>query len=194
MIIVGVGCGPDMLTMQAAKVIYNAKRIAGSERALALAEEFIPEDCRIYVLRDYFKLEEFPEDTVVLSTGDPMLAGLRAEGAEYMPGISSLQVAFARLRLPLESVSIVSAHGKNHHAKALTDAVKEAKRGKNVFLLADPAFDLPALAKALLDKEIDCRLAVCQDLGYEEESIEVGTPASPPPVSSKMFAVIIGKW
>jgi precorrin-6B methylase 1 len=30
MIIVGVGCGPELMTMQAGNIIYNAKRVAGS--------------------------------------------------------------------------------------------------------------------------------------------------------------------
>jgi len=93
MLIVGVGCAPDLITMQAAEIIWNAKRVAGSEQALTLAEEYIQETSFVYVLKDYFKLEEFPSDTVILTTGDPMLAGLHAEGADYVPGISSMQVA-----------------------------------------------------------------------------------------------------
>ena len=60
MIIVGVGCGPELMTMQAANIIFNAKRVAGSSQALALAEEYIQEGCKVYVLQDYFKLEEYP--------------------------------------------------------------------------------------------------------------------------------------
>ncbi len=48
MIIVGVGCGPNLITMEAAKMIWEAKRVAGSERALSLAEEYIQEDCKVY--------------------------------------------------------------------------------------------------------------------------------------------------
>jgi len=194
MIILGIGCAPDLITMQAAKIIWNAKRVAGSEQALALAEEYIQEGCFVYVLKDYFKLEEFPSDTVVLNTGDPMLAGFRAEGAEYIPGISSLQLALARLKIPLETVAVVLAMGKDHTTRSVTDAVKEAKRGKNVFVVADPKFDVARLAEALKAKNVECMMAVCQDLGYAEEAIITGTPDQPPLPTSELFAVMLGKW
>ncbi len=194
MIVLGIGCAPDLITMQAAKIIWNAKRVAGSEQALALAEEYIQEGCFTYVLKDYFKLEEYPSDTVILNTGDPMLAGLRAEGAEYVPGISSMQVALARLRIPLDTVSVVLAHGKDHTSRSIDNAVKESKRGKNVFVVTDPKFDVNALAQALKAKKVDCMMAVCQDLGYDEERIILGTPDEPPVPTSNLFAVMLGSW
>lgn len=194
MIILGIGCAPDLITMQAAKIIWNAKRVAGSEQALALVEEYIQEDCFVYVLKDYFKLEEYPSDTVVLNTGDSMLAGLRAEGADYVPGISSMQVALARLRVPHDTVSVVLAHGKDHTTASIDKAVKEVKRGKNVFVVTDPKFDVNALSQALMEKKVDCMMAVCQDLGYAEERIIVGSPDEPPKPTSDLFAVMLGHW
>ncbi len=192
--VVGVGCAPDLITMRAARIIFNAKRVAGSAQALGLAEEYIQEGCKVYVLQDYFKLDEFPEDTVVLSTGDPMLVGLLPKSAEVEPGISSLQVAFARLRIPLETASVVPAMGKYHHTKAVSDCVKEAKRKRNVFVLVDSKFDLPGLAKALVESRVDCRIAVCENLGYEDERIEVGTPSEPPSPRSDLFSIVLGIW
>jgi cobalt-precorrin-7 (C5)-methyltransferase len=194
MIIVGVGCGPELITMQAANIIFNARRVAGSSQALALAEEYIQEGCKVHVLQDYFKLEEFPEDTVVLSTGDPTLVGLKAKGADLVPGISSLQVAFARLNLPLESVSVVCAQGKFFTTKAVDEIVREVKRGKNVFVLADPKLSVPKLAEDLNKKGIDCRLAVLENLGYDNETVAVGTIGEPPVPESSLFCLVLGKW
>lgn len=194
MIILGIGCAPNLITMEAAKTIWDAKRVAGSEKALDMVGEYIQEGCRVYVLRDYFKLEEFPPDTVVLSTGDPMLVGLRAEGAEYVPGISSMQLAFARLKLPLESVAVVVAQGKYHHTKAVDEVVREAKRGKNVFVMIDRKFDLPGLAAKLREKKVGCRIAACQDLGYAEESILLGSSEEPPSPTSDLCALVVGSW
>ncbi|MFA7198158.1 MAG: cobalt-precorrin-7 (C(5))-methyltransferase, partial [Methanoculleus sp.] len=39
--IVGVGCGPGMMTAEAARVIAGASLIYGSARAIALAREAI---------------------------------------------------------------------------------------------------------------------------------------------------------
>jgi cobalt-precorrin-7 (C5)-methyltransferase len=194
MIIVGVGCGPELITMQAANIIFNATRVAGSSQALALAEEYIQEGCKVYVLQDYFKLEEFPEDTVVLSTGDPTLVGLKAKGAQLVPGISSLQVAFARLNLPLETVSVVCAQGKFFTTKAVGEITKEVKRGKNVFVLADPKLSVEQLSKDLTEKGIECRLAVLENLGYEDERVAVGSVKEPPLPVSPLFCMVLGKW
>jgi cobalt-precorrin-7 (C5)-methyltransferase len=194
MIIVGVGCGPELITMQAANIIFNAKRVAGSSQALSLVEEYIQEGCRVYVLQDYFKLEEYPEDTVVLCTGDPTLVGLKAKGAQLVPGISSMQVAFARLDLPLETVSVVCAQGKFFTTKAVGEIAKEVKRGKNVFVLADPKMNVAQLAKELEEKGIECKLAVLEDLGFESEKVTVGTLRNPPVPSSALFCMVLGNW
>lgn len=194
MIIVGVGCGPELITMQAAKIIFNAKRVAGSSQALALAEEYIQEGCKVYVLQDYFKLEEFPEDTVVLTTGDPSLVGLKAKNADLVPGISSMSVAFARLRLPQESVSIVAAQGKFFTTKAVDEIVKEVKRGKTVFALADPNFDISQLTSKLKEKQVDCKIALLENLGYDNEKVTVGSVDDPPSNESSLFSLVLGKW
>jgi cobalt-precorrin-7 (C5)-methyltransferase len=193
MIIVGVGCGPGLITVQAAGIIFNAKRVAGSSQALSLAEEYIQEGCKVYVLQDYFKLEEFPEDTVILCTGDPTLVGLKAKGAELVPGISSLQVAFARLDLPLESVSVVCAQGKHFTTKAVDEVAREVKRGKNVFVLADPKLNVSQLAEDLGKKGIDCQIAVLENLGYDNEKVAVGSVKEPPVPESSLFCLVLGK-
>lgn len=194
MILVGVGCGPDLITVQAAKLIFNAKRVAGSSKALALVEEYIQEDCKVFVFEGCFKLGEIPEDTVILSTGDPMLVGYEPTEGDIVPGISSLQMAFARLIIPLETVSVVPAIGKSHHGRSVENIIEEATRGKNVFVVADPRFDVPNLAKKLKEKGVKCKLAVCENLGYEDERIAVGTPSKPPKPGSDLFSLVVGNW
>jgi cobalt-precorrin-7 (C5)-methyltransferase len=148
----------------------------------------------VYVLQDYFKLEEYPDDTVVLCTGDPTLVGLKAKGAVLIPGISSMQVAFAHLDLPLESVSVVCAQGKHFTTKAVDEVAREVKRGKNVFVLADPKLSVEQLAKDLDKKGIDCRLALLENLGYENENVIVGSIKEPPAPKSALFCLVLGKW
>jgi cobalt-precorrin-7 (C5)-methyltransferase len=90
--IVGVGCGPGMLTADAIRVISGARLIYGSSRAIEIAREIIPDGCEVHEITSYRRLRELPEEAVVLSTGDPMLAGLGYLPGEVIPGISSLQV------------------------------------------------------------------------------------------------------
>ena len=131
---------------------------------------------------------------MILSTGDPMLVGYEPKEGEIIPGISSLQVAFARLVIPIETVSVVPAVGKSHHGRSIENIVEEAQRGKNVFVLADPKFSVPNLAQKLKDRKVRCKIAVCEKLGYEDERIAVGTPSKPPRPESELFSLVVGNW
>jgi len=188
--IVGVGCGPGMMTAEAVAVLRGAALIYGSSRAIALARDALPPGCEVHEIADYRNLRSLPDHAVVLSTGDPMLAGLGYLPGDVVPGISSLQVAFARLKIPLARAAVVAAHGKDH-ARAVAGAREEVLLGRVVFLIADPAFDVKALAAALPP---GTRLAVCEDLGYPAERIVVGTGAEPPAPRGDLFVVVAGEF
>ena len=190
MLIVGVGCGPGMLTEQAAAALREAGLVYGSERAIALARCHLPEGCQIRVITDYKRLRDLPSHAVVLSTGDPMLAGLGYLPGNVIPGISSMQVAAARLHLPLARTAIVAAHGRDH-ARAVAEARDEVLRGRIVFLIADPAFPIAPLASALPP---ETRIAICENLGYPEERIAAGTAEEPPEPLADLFVVVAGPF
>ena len=44
--IIGVGCGPGLLTEQAIKELRTARNVYGSDRAIALARPLLPASCR----------------------------------------------------------------------------------------------------------------------------------------------------
>ena len=54
--IVGVGCGPGMLTQKAIRVIEAAGAIYGSDRAIELARAHIPEGCQVSSIDDFKNL------------------------------------------------------------------------------------------------------------------------------------------
>jgi cobalt-precorrin-7 (C5)-methyltransferase len=177
MIIVGVGAGPGMLTEEAIEAIARAGAIYGSKRAIDLAREHLPPGCPVTLIEDYKKLRELPESAVVLSTGDPMLGGLGYLEGSVIPGISSLAVACARLKISQLKVVPLTYHGR-----ALDpDAVAwELRRGKCVFLLIDEEIDLPALCRYLEAQGLSRGLAVLSDLGYLQERIVLGGTKQPP--------------
>ncbi|HEY3419564.1 MAG TPA: cobalt-precorrin-7 (C(5))-methyltransferase [Methanomassiliicoccales archaeon] len=190
MIVVGVGCGPGMLTKEAVKAIEAATMIFGSERSILLAKPHIGKECRIEVIRDYGNLERLPKDSVVLSTGDPMLAGLGHLGDEVIPGVSSMQLAFARLKLPLEKGLVISVHSKGKE-DVTKEVAEEITKGRAVFLLADPMFDITRFASGLTAQGVSCKIIVCENLGYENESIGFGDNLRPPAISSELFSLIV---
>ncbi|MDD1716436.1 MAG: cobalt-precorrin-7 (C(5))-methyltransferase [Methanolinea sp.] len=188
--IVGVGCGPGMLTEEAARAVSKASSLYGSRRAIELAKEHIQEGCHVQEITDYRSLRTLPRDSVILSTGDPMLAGLGYLEGDVIPGISSLQVALARMHLPASRISVVVAHGRDHE-NAFLEACQETVRGKVVYLLADPSFDIPMLAGRLLECSPAATITLCEDLGYPQERIVTGTVDSPPVPRSGLFSLII---
>jgi precorrin-6y C5,15-methyltransferase (decarboxylating) CbiE subunit len=188
--IVGVGAGPGLLTEEAISVIENAQVIFGSKRALELAKEHIK--CEASILTDY-TLKMLPGNAVVLSTGDPMLSGLgkyAKNGDEIIPGISSLQLACARLRLDIDDISVITAHSRDIDAirKRL---LSELNRGKNVFLLPDSSFGALEVAKFLSDHGLLREIAVCQQLGYPDEKIVLGNTDKSPSIENDMYCLVI---
>ncbi|RPI36641.1 MAG: cobalt-precorrin-7 (C(5))-methyltransferase [Methanoregulaceae archaeon] len=191
--IIGVGCGPGLLTEQAIKELKRARFAYGSERAIGLARPYLPGNCTVRSIDDYKKLPALPDDTVILSTGDPMLAGLGYLRGEVIAGISSLQVAAARLHIPLSRVAVVVAHGRGHE-QGMQDTIEEIQRKKIVFLLADPKFTVSELYNRLALLSLPVQVAVCENLAYPDERIIVGDISSPPHPESGLYSLVIGDF
>lgn len=191
--VVGVGCGPGLLTPRAAAVIHEADGVWGSARAIELAAGALRPGCPIHEIDNYRGLRELGPGAVVLSTGDPMLSGLGYLPGEVEPGISSLQLALARFRISWTRVAVITAHGRDHE-EAVAGAVDEIGRGRVAFLIADPAFPVPALGAALACLGDNIRIAVCEDLGYPGERIACGTVDALPAPSSPLFVVLAGRF
>ncbi len=190
MIIVGVGAGPNLLTQEAISAIEGAEIIYGSKRAIELARKHIK--CEAREISDY-TLKSLPGNAVVLSTGDPMLSGLgkyAREGDEIIPGISSLQLACARLRLDIENFAVISAHSREiEHVKK--QLLMWLGAGKNVFLLPDSSFGAVEVAGFLKSHHLSRRISVCERLGFSDERIGTGTTDKPPYPESDMYCVVI---
>ncbi len=191
--IIGVGCGPGMLTEQAIREVSKATLIFGSDRAIKLATSYIPASCVVRTIDDFKNLSSIGGDAVILSTGDPMLAGLGYLSGEVIPGISSLQVAMARLHIPVSRVSVVVAHGKGHK-KGIVDTIEEVKRGKIVFFLADPKFDVKELYAELSALSTKISIALCENLGYPEERILIRDIQLPPQPTEALYSLVIGNF
>ncbi len=190
--IVGVGAGKNLLTSEAIDAIENASVIYGSKRAIELVGDHIKGVCR--EIKDYSRISELPDDVVVLSTGDPMISGLgrfAKPGDVVIPGISSLQVACARLGIEQTEVAAVTAHARDID-RAMQMILRELKLGKTVFILPDARFDLHEISEFLLDHGFPIPIAVCEQLAYPDERIVVGTTRNPPDSRSNLFAVMIG--
>ncbi len=189
--IVGVGAGPDLLTLEAISAIKSARIIFGSRRAMELAKKHIK--CEVCEIEDY-TLKSLPHDAVVLSTGDPMLSGLgkfAGEGDIVIPGISSLQLACSRLRMDAEGMGVITAHSRDIDL-VKSRLIMEIKGGKNVFLLPDAAFGVNELVSLLKSNGLSGRkIWIFENLAYPDEHISEGTTERPPVAGSDLYCIII---
>lgn len=190
--IVGVGAAPNLLTQEAIDAIKNAEIIFGSKRAIELAKEHLK--CEARELKDY-TLCSLPENAVVLSTGDPMLSGLgkfASKNDEIIPGISSLQLACARLHLNAENLAVITAHARDI-GSVKDEMLAELDDEKNIFLFPDSTFGADEVAVFLASLGLMRQITICERLGYPDERITAGTTANPPIAESGMYCIVIGR-
>ncbi|MCK2095866.1 precorrin-6y C5,15-methyltransferase (decarboxylating) subunit CbiE [Thauera aromatica] len=107
--------------------LAGAACVIGAGRTLELVAEFLPAAARRHALDGAFarlpgwiaEAQAAAGRAVVLATGDPLCHGiaatlidkLGAHAVEVLPAPSTLQLAFARLKLPWQDAHIASCHG-----------------------------------------------------------------------------------
>jgi cobalt-precorrin-7 (C5)-methyltransferase len=182
-----VGSGPgssDYLTTTAIKVAESVDVLVGSQRALDLFPSFKGDTLVLRarnmdeMMKKSIKLVDEGKNVAILSTGDPGFSGvlkpilhLRDDlDIEVVPGISSLQLAAARLQLPWDQVNLLTLHGKGN-SEIILDFLDN---GKPTIVLPD--FRVEKLAQFLLENGIrpEKKVAVCEKLSYPDERLFKG--------------------
>ncbi|MCC7551630.1 MAG: precorrin-6y C5,15-methyltransferase (decarboxylating) subunit CbiE [Methanobacterium sp.] len=183
-----VGTGPgssDYLTKAAIKVAESIDVLVGSQRALDLFPGFSGETLVLRarnmdeMMKKSISLVDEGKDVAILSTGDPGFSGvlkpilrLRDDlDLEVVPGISSLQLAAARLQIPWDEVNLLTLHGKGNSEVILGFLDNE----KPTMVLPD--FRVEQLAQFLLENGVnpERRVAVCEKLSYPDERVFKGS-------------------
>lgn len=180
--IIIVGCGPgaeDYITPAARAAAAKADVLIVSKRLWDLFPEIDAE--RIDsgtdipgILDAIASRRDAGFQVVLLATGDPGIASLAQpvirrfgrENSEVIAGISSIQVAFARLGLDWKDVRIVTAHSRDPEVEAadLREAEKLAILGGRDGALRWAAGLIPQFGE-------DRRVFLCEDLTLPEEKI-----------------------
>jgi len=178
--IIGIGAGTeDYLLPIARKEIENSDCLIGGKRALRLfrslhKEERLLEGNFEQVIPFLLKERE-KKKIAVLVSGDPGLYSFLGtisqvlEKKDYVviPGISTVQIAFARIGERWEDATLLSLHGRR-----MDDLAAKVESSKKVFLFTDPGFPPEKIAAYLLEKGVENRRAVVmENLTYPEERI-----------------------
>ena len=180
--VVSVGPGSqEYLIPRAQERINKAKYIAGGERNLKLVDITTKE---YFIIRNNlpelkaFLSQNISACPVVLASGDAgfygilkyLKANFPSEKIEVIPGISSIQVAFARLGDMWHDATLFSVHGR-----PLEDLLKLMTLSK-IAVLTDTHNTPQAIARLLTEHKLNpFKIAVLNNLCYDDEFIWQGT-------------------
>lgn len=177
-----VGTGPGDIsytTPLALDAIQKAEVLVGAQRLLVTFAR--PEQLQIPIAKDLKKVVKIINEqrqnkkVVVMVTGDTgvfSFAGylgkyIDPENLEYIPGISSIQLMFARLKRNWNDVQIFSMHGRNDEL-----LVQNIKNSKISALLTGEPWTVQKISRFLVENGVeDLAVALGKDLSYPHEKV-----------------------
>jgi precorrin-6Y C5,15-methyltransferase (decarboxylating) len=183
--IVGIGDdGVEGMTAQARRLVEAADVLVGPESCATL----VPESLRGRLVAAA-SLEELverieaagPKRVVVLASGDPLFYGtaryvcskLGKDRFEVVPHVSSMQLAFARVKESWEDAFLANLSGQS-----IERVIDRVRSSETAGLFTSDQWPAPAVARALLDEGIDAFQAyVCENLGSPDERVTQGSLA-----------------
>jgi precorrin-6Y C5,15-methyltransferase (decarboxylating) len=183
--IVGIGDdGVDGMTAQARKVLEAADVLLGPESCGPLLPAALAKR-----LDATASLEELCEKIeaagdrrlVVLASGDPLFYGtaryvcgkLGKDRFEVVPHVSSMQLAFARVKESWEEAFLANLSGQS-----IERVIDKVRSSETAGLFTSEQWPPAAVARALLDEGIDYFQAyVCENLGSPDERVTQGSLA-----------------
>jgi len=180
--IVGIGeDGLAGLTSAARKLVEQAELLLGEPHSLALVPEAGRKRIALGTSLDEAvrHIQGAPEKRiVVLAVGDPLFYGvarylcdkLGKERFEVVPHVSSMQLAFARVKESWEEAFLTNL--ASHDLESVLEQIRIAEK---VGLFTSDQHTPAAVARALLDQQIDYFTAyVCENLGAPDERVTRG--------------------
>ena len=180
LVIVGVGDdGLDGMTESARRIIADADLILGTPSMLTLLEsmparkEALEPEMPAALKQVRAALAE--SKPVLVSSGDPLFYGvarylcdrLGKDQFEVVPHVSSMQLAFARVKESWDDAYLTSLAGRP--IEVVVDRIRTAEK---VGLFSSDEAPPNRVAQALLDRGIDYfRAYVCENLGSPDERV-----------------------
>jgi precorrin-6Y C5,15-methyltransferase (decarboxylating) len=181
--IVGIGGdGLAGLTSRARELVAGAETLVGSDPALRLLPEVNAERVRIGSdlgeVTEKLRTQFGKKRIVVVATGDPLFYGvarylcdrLGKERFEVLPHVSSMQLAFARVKETWEEAYLTDLS-----ARSLDDVLDRIRVADTVGLFTSETHHPARIARELLVRGLDYfRAYVCENLGGKDERITQG--------------------
>ena len=181
--IVGIGLdGAAGLSPPVLQLVKQATLLVGSDRHLSYfpdlpAEHLLLDDFTQVIRVVKNRLQR--ESIVILVTGDPLffglgrllLAELPPEQLRFHPHVSSIQLAFSRIKVPWNDARTISIHGRS--LEELTDALRQGVN--KIAVLTDGTNNPSAIARLLLALDLPSfyQFWVCENLGSADERVRL---------------------
>jgi precorrin-6Y C5,15-methyltransferase (decarboxylating) len=181
--IIGIGNdGLGGLTSRARSLLSSAELILGAEPVLELLTELPAERVRLGSdlpeLVSSLTSNLARKRVVIVASGDPLFYGvarylcekLGKDRFEVLPHVSSMQLAFARIKESWEEAYLTNL--ASHPLDAVLDRIRTAEL---VGLFTSETETPPVVARALLARGLDYfRVYVCENLGAPDERVTQG--------------------
>ncbi len=176
--VIGAGIeGQEGFSRRALELVSHADMLIGGARQLALFPDFAGQTLTTGAnLAPVVEcLEKSTGKVVVLASGDPLFFGigryllrnLPETALEFVPNVSSVQYAFAKIREPWDDAVFVSALGRG-----MKGTVDQVVAHDKIAILTDEINTPRAIAAELMDRGRSGYTAyLCENLGTSDEAI-----------------------
>ena len=176
--VIGAGIeGQEGFSRRALELVAQADMLIGGARQLALFPDFSGKTLAIgaNLAPVIESLEKGEGSAVVLASGDPLFFGigryllrnLPESDLEFVPNVSSVQYAFAKIREPWDDAVFVSAQGRG-----MKGTVDQVVAHDKIAILTDEINTPRAIANELIERGRDGYATyLCENLGTAEELI-----------------------
>src|SRR5262245_43362796 len=181
--VIGIGGdGAAGLASRSRDLLARADLIFGSDSALSLLPEFRTRHVRIGTdlseVIESIRSNLGKKRMVVIATGDPLFYGvarflcarLGKDHFEVVPHVSSMQLAFARVKESWEEAYLTDLGNRS-----IDDVIDRIRVAETVGMFTSEAHTPPQIARELMARGIDYfRAFVCENLGGPDERLTQG--------------------
>ena len=182
--VIGIGLdGIAGLNTKTLNIIDSAKVVIGSPRHLSYFGDHPAQKITLHNLQQGIDqildlISQKPDEyIVILASGDPLFFGigrlllsqLPSERLRFHPHVSSIQLAFSRIKIPWQDAQFISVHGRSTE-----ELIKTLKQGiEKIAVFTDSDSNPREIAKLCLDLDIPIEydFYICENLAGEDEKI-----------------------
>jgi len=204
--VVGIGLdGAEGLSPAIRQMVAQAQVLVGSDRHLAYFPDHPAEKISLGTITSAIaqihshlsSAAPSPGCVVVLASGDPLFFGIgrlllqhfAPNQLAFYPHLSSVQLAFSRIKQPWQDACLLSLHGRSPEL-----LIQALQRGEpTIALLTDEVQTPGAIARLLQTLALPSRyrLWVCENLGGADETVRSFSPDAMPEDAFAPLTVVI---